>query len=292
MKKLLAIAVAASVAGIASAAYVSPLWEVTASPWGDVANGASWGGSVPFGSTTGLLSSATLSSWDGDDAWKDISLRIEGTGIATTVGSAGTPTTVPAVGGINLRGGTVPGLTTLVEIAGSNGALNLNAGTLTLWSQNGGNSVLSIFSGGVEAEELRLISSGGTRTINLLDGQLHATLGTTASAQFNMLTGGTGNITIDAVENQVYDLNFETGSLADFTLGSKFGGTAGGVWEFAIANGFIKIDGVADTDLANFSITSTGGNDTTISLIPEPATLSMIAMLGGGILWIRKRFMV
>jgi hypothetical protein len=33
-------------------------------------------------------------------------------------------------------------------------------------------------------------------------------------------------------------------------------------------------------------------DDVSITAIPEPATLGMVAMLGGGILWIRKRFMI
>ena len=288
-QKLLTVVLATGLAGSAMAAYVSPAWESTASPWGGLDDATQWGGTVPFGSTTGLISSTTLSSWAG--GIYDINLRIEGTGIATTVENAGTPTAGSPAGEFALRGGTSAGLTTLVEVAGDAGALNLTVGLLTLWSHHGGNMTLSVLSGNVEATTLSLIS-GGKGTINVGDGLLHAVSNTTSDAQFNMLAGGTGNVTVDGVENNVFNVNFESGNAGSFTLGSKFGGTAGGVWEYAVANGFISIDGVTTTDASQFSITSTGGNDTTMALIPEPATFGMMAMIGGGMVWIRKRFMI
>jgi hypothetical protein len=210
----------------------------------------------------------------------------------TTIGNAGAPSTPVPAEEFAMRGGTSAGLTTLIEVAGSGGALNLNVGQLTMWSQFGGNMTLSVLSGNVEANSLHLIAGTSRGTINVLDGMLHAISSITGAVQFNMLAGGSGDVTVDGVENNVFSVNFETGNAGSFTLGSKFGGNAGGVWEFAVANGFISIDGVAETDLANYSITSSGGNDTTISVIPEPATLGMVALLGGGILWIRKRFMI
>jgi len=41
-----------------------------------------------------------------------------------------------------------------------------------------------------------------------------------------------------------------------------------------------------------FDYDETNTGYTTITAIPEPATLSMVALLGGGILWIRRRFMI
>ncbi len=289
MKKLLLVVLIACLAGNASAAFVSPLWEGTATPFGDIGIAANWpGGVVPFGSSTGLISSTTLSSWETDSALHDIRVRLAGTGILTVPGNAPTPTD-PVTNGeeFAMRGGTTSGLTTLVEVAGDAGALNLNVGKLTMWSQFGGNMTLDVISGGVEASELNLISSSNG-AINMLDGNLHAISSATADAQFNMLTGGTGNITIDGVENNVFNVNFETGNLGSFTLGSKFGGVAGGVWEFAVANGFISIDGLATTAASSFSITSTGGNDSTIALVPEPTSVLLLS-LGGVLLMAGRR---
>ena len=58
----------------------------------------------------------------------------------------------------------------------------------------------------------------------------------------------------------------------------------------AITNGFIRINGVEQTDTSGFSITFDGTN--TLVAIPEPATLGLIAAFGGGILFIRHRFMI
>ena len=293
MKKLLVIALAAGVAGSIFAAYESPLWEATTSPWGTVDDTANWGsGVVPFGSTTGLISSVTLSAW-GNDWYKDINLRIEGTGIMTVAANAGAPSTMPAAGtDFALRGGTAAGLTTLIEVAGDTGALNLNVPQLTMWSQDGGNMTLSVLSGEVEAGTLNLVS-GGKGTINIGDGNLHSTGFVGSDAAFNMLAGGTGTVVVDDMNNlALQSLNFETGNLGSFTYGENAGSNAGGQWEWAITHGWVSIDSVVDTDLASYSITTAGGNDSTISVIPEPATFGMMALIGGGMVWIRKRFMI
>ncbi len=38
--------------------------------------------------------------------------------------------------------------------------------------------------------------------------------------------------------------------------------------------------------------TAAYGTEVTVAMIPEPATLGMVALLGGSILWIRKKFMI
>ncbi len=48
--------------------------------------------------------------------------------------------------------------------------------------------------------------------------------------------------------------------------------------------------GGAATSAANFSFTTF--DDMEIVAIPEPATLGLFALLGGGMLWIRKRFTI
>ena len=296
MKKLLIIALAAGIVGGAVASYDVPVWEATASPWGVVDSAANWTlGAVPFGSTTGLLSSVTLSAW-GNDFYNDINLRIEGTGIFTTGANAGAPSTIPVTGGgdFALRGGTAAGLTTLIEVAGSAGALNLNIPQLTMWSQHGGNMTLSILSGEVKAENLNLVS-GGKGTINMLDGNFYGTSWTGGDVNINMMTGGAGVFTLgdlNGVGVGATYINFESGNLGSITFLENGGASAGGNFEWAVLNNHVMIDGVIDNNLASYSISSTGGNDSTLSVIPEPATLGMVALLGGGILFIRKRFMI
>ncbi len=93
-----------------------------------------------------------------------------------------------------------------------------------------------------------------------------------------MLTGGTGEFNLadmygtsaDAAHKSKLSnmiLNFETGSLASFTIASNDGASAVGAWETKIAAGQVKVDGAANTALSNFVITQ-NGDAATISLLP------------------------
>jgi hypothetical protein len=153
---------------------------------------------------------------------------------------------------------------------------------------------LSVLSGEVEAGNLNLVS-GGNGTINMLDGNFHGTSWTSGDVNINMMAGGTGVFTLDDMNNigvGATFFNFESGSLGSITFLDNAGASAGGNFEWAVLNNHVSIDGIIDNNLASYSITSTGGNDTTIAMIPEPATFGMMALLGGGILWIRKRLMI
>ncbi|MCF7817539.1 MAG: PEP-CTERM sorting domain-containing protein [Kiritimatiellales bacterium] len=123
------------------------------------------------------------------------------------------------------------------------------------------------------------------------DGILHATSMTTGKSAINMMAGGTGDIVIDSLDttlNAALYLNFETGNEGSFTFGQKTGGvSAGGTWQWLINNGQILIDGVVNTNLASYSITG-AGLSSTIALIPEPATLGLIGLVGIGMLAIRR----
>ena len=61
-------------------------------------------------------------------------------------------------------------------------------------------------------------------------------------------------------------LNFETGSLASFTIVSDGVATAVGAWETKIAAGTVKIGGVVVKDLGQFVISDAGALGTTIKL--------------------------
>ncbi len=55
-----------------------------------------------------------------------------------------------------------------------------------------------------------------------------------------------------------------------------------------IADGWITALNAGDSIVSSYIDDSY----TSFTVIPEPATLSLVALLGGGMLWIRKRFMI
>ena len=105
------------------------------------------------------------------------------------------------------------------------------------------------------------------------------------------------NATASSVINMSGTSLLKTGSAGDLGLGSKsitmdggavfqqFGDTSAFGWE----NNWITAVGAGDSIGVNYN---PGGNYTEYTVIPEPATISMVALLGGGLLWIRKRFMI
>jgi len=142
------------------------------------------------------------------------------------------------------------------------------SGELIMWTPTVGPE-LRILSGRVEADSLNF----ATGLIQMGDGVLRIGSCVT-SGSFNMLAGGSGHITINVVNTNTFDLNFESGSEASFTIGSKdVGGgpvTAAGFWEWVLANtDKITIDGVVTHDVSAFTITQYGLSST-ISLPYAP----------------------
>jgi hypothetical protein len=74
------------------------------------------------------------------------------------------------------------------------------------------------------------------------------------------------------------------------------GGNAETLWEYVYNKGFLLIDGESvDTAGAfsdNFAFVGDTGGAHTLTAIPEPATLGLLAVFGGGVLFIRRRFMI
>jgi hypothetical protein len=88
-------------------------------------------------------------------------------------------------------------------------------------------------------------------------------------------------------------LGYASGANADPTghvrtrIGSNSNGTAGNFFKGQIAE--IQIYNEVLDDASRTAIEDDLANT---YIIPEPATLGMVVLLGGGMFWIRKRFMI
>ena len=76
-----------------------------------------------------------------------------------------------------------------------------------------------------------------------------------------------------------------------------FSGTLGDTYDLIwTANGF-QTDGMVINNLGSTEfdwdvVTKDGGEVLQATVIPEPATMGLFALMGGGMLWIRCRFMI
>jgi hypothetical protein len=237
---------------------------------------ANWeGGAVPYGSDTGLITQAN-NVWT-PPALYNIAVRLEGGQIKSPNGLA-------------MRGGlSGSGVTTLIEIDTSDWqtVVNLNVSTeLVFWSQYGENMALNILNGSVETPDFRA-PSAGKGTVSMGNGVFHAAQAS-GTANYKMLAGGTGEIIIDAIPATGFGLtlDFASSNTGSLTLGEKGGGTTAGVWDFYRDNNRISVDGVITTDPSAYLITQ-DGLASTITLVPEPATMMILGL--GSLLLRRKR---
>ena len=119
-------------------------------------------------------------------------------------------------------------------------------------------------------------ANGGTDArVDILNGTFNAdALADNGSAVVTMKDGGTGAFNIGDIQSTaVMDqmlINFETGSLASFTIGNIAGATTQGYWETKIAAGKVQVDGVAKTGTNRFVIEDAGALGTTLTLNPNP----------------------
>jgi hypothetical protein len=160
------------------------------------------------------------------------------------------------------------------------------SGQFTMWNQLVGagatGNTLNMLNGYVDVGVLNCTSPADA-TINILNGRLDADHFANARVTVNMLTRGTGEFNLADMYGTDADpahqskltvnmiLNFESGSGASMTISSNNGGSASSAWTDLVSANRLRIDGVSVADLSKFSITSTGGNDTTITLgSPSP----------------------
>ena len=265
MKKAIAAAVVSVWALITVAEDVRFIGEDGSGKNGALNTPANWqGGILPSGNKTGLVTE-TVNVWVGQPL---TSLSMRQTG-----GLIKAPT------GLQMRGGpSGSGISTIYVVDDPNtnymSYVNLDlpkTNALTLWSQFGEKCELSLLSGHIEAGQLTM-NAPDKVIINIRDGIFHAGKMVTGKGVVNLLAGGTGTMTVDALGCALGELkvNFEAGNKGCFTFGQKTDGvSAGGVWQYMVNNRQIMIDGkvVKDPDL--FQIT-TEGLSTTIKLAPTP----------------------
>lgn len=247
-----------------------------------------------------------------------------GASVSITGASGGNTSGIGIYGGstgiFNMNGGTFNAGSDDFHVGRSgDGTLYMTGGTFTAakiliarWTDQQG---LIDQSGGVmNLDALDLSSSGGTYTIS--GGSLDVQ-GNIWSAGGMFVVDGSGATSIDADNVLFWDDTFrvlldENGStrvdVADVAEITKlevgtlagFNGTVGSTYDIMWSGtGFQNSGGdivLTDLDSEEFgwSIVSDGGTGEILQLtvIPEPATLGMVAFLGGAMLWIRRKFLI
>jgi len=249
-------------------------------------------------SVLAVAGSASASIWSGavDDDWDTVG----NWDAAPVPGSAVTIDTVGAV--VNKYAGN--DATGLGTMAVDNGDLNIY-GAIAGGSQTIGNGVgdvgtITVMSGdgsfggwnSLATWDFTLADGGGNGTLVNNGGTIHA-----YGNWFNVAAwGGTALVQLNAghliVEGS--ELHVGAGGVIDLAggtfaiAGSRLGDLAGLIDSGGLTSYGNNYAGNYAAGFAWDEVTNPGY--TTITAIPEPATLSMVALLGGGMLWIRKRF--
>ena len=241
---------------------------------GDLTSAANWDLDLPTNANPGLVSTTDGPQDFGAQPWM-YSFQVSQTG--------GSITDTADVG-IALRGGaqnTTDNCTFVIDDASNTDFSSTNlaiSGQLTLWNRYTGTgstgNTFSVLNGYADVAILAATSTANS-TVNILNGKLDVGYFSNARVTVNMLAGGTGQFNLadmsgtEEAKSKLDQmiLNFETGSLASFTIDADDDGSAVGAWETKIAAGQVKVDGAANTALSNFVITQNGDAET-ISLLP------------------------
>ncbi len=173
--------------------------------------------------------------------------------------------------------------------SGSTGVVVLNDGTLSatqilLGTQANATGTLTINGGAVTTGNFKLASNGASDgTLNLYGGTLDVT-GGWSGAGTDHLGISLGSLTAKGDINGKFvnianegHMTVLGGLLDDSAFTSTYTSNSG---SFASAGG-----------IAKWGYDATSNKTAVWSVIPEPATLSMVALLGGGMLFVRRRFM-
>lgn len=177
-----------------------------------------------------------------------------------TAGNAGS-------GDIVVNGGALNVLSHMYAGIGGSGNITVNGGTVNIGGQligalTGGQTGNLTIAGGTTSAAVLDFNNAGTSTLDLTGGQLIIAggLGQDADSTFNVGAG---------------ELLFTGLALADVNWAIDNGG---GTWNFAGANGNVR------------SVTDDGLGTITVTAIPEPATMGLMALFGGVVLGYRRMF--
>jgi hypothetical protein len=203
--------------------------------------------------------------------------------------------TIAAGSSVTASAGNVLRLASSESTDFSNLAINLNGGTFQNWNlatavtlgSLTGNGSIDI--NGAQTTSINAINVGDASTIGLLSGDMAVTMGS-GTHNFDLLSLSGVN-TADKLAGASTVLGGDL--VVDLLAGSD-----------VLENGdsFDLFDGTLSGSFNSVTLTSLGGGlswDTsalettgTITVIPEPATLGLVAAMGGSILFIRRRFMI
>ncbi|RKX47137.1 MAG: hypothetical protein DRP64_01910 [Verrucomicrobia bacterium] len=252
-----------------------------------------------------VAGSATASIWSGaalDDDWDNAG----NWDVAPTAWS-GEVVTLDTVGAIvnKAAGNDAPGLGDINVV---NGALNVsghigggmmrvgqgagNSGAVTVVSGDGsfgGWKSLQLWGASIgEAGTGSFVNNGGTALMGVSGAWF--VLGGTGTMNLN---GGYTTIDVDAtgatfILDGVIDL--AGGALA--IKGDVLSEAGGWILAQKLTSYGQTADASDFTEKFAFDFDTTNTGYTTITAVPEPATLGMVALMGGGILWIRKRLLI
>ncbi|MGE4489830.1 MAG: hypothetical protein AB7E95_09835, partial [Kiritimatiellales bacterium] len=225
-------------------------------PIGSITVASNWQGGVPpSGDAIGLLS-ATANVWPGGN-WTNINVYQTG-GTLTGGGDV-----------LYLYTGSTYGIRDVRTDYGS--FTNVALEKIILWSSVPGNVTLSLLSGHIEAD---LLSLAASNAINIRDGIFHVGSLSNAIGAINFLAGktGTSEMTIDMFNANLpsFCLNFESGCDGSITYLDKKSGLPSNIWNYLIAAGQVKINGVVTTNVSEFTVTPVGTFGSSLSLTPVP----------------------
>ena len=274
MKRLLIVVLAAGLAGSAAAAEV--YWASTlggdAATWED---GNNWTVDLatPLGAAPGTTDNARIYGASWQAGWPSLSSaqNVAGVYMGLVPGDATVSfLNITATGSLTTNGD--DGWNDGIQMGWYNDAVINSAGTVntgTGWTDLGKGDAGNGY---------------GNATLNLTGGSW-----TTPSLTYN--NNSANHVQLDGGTMTTWGVSglHEAGQTMDITDGTLLFHTTDVNWFPWIRD--LGLTGYGSEDNANL-IGSHDENTWTVTAIPEPATLGMLVLVGGGILFIRKRFMI
>lgn len=262
----------------------------------------------------------TGASWDGgalptsaDDVWLNTggSPTVDGAGAVgntVTVGLFGFTGNLTVDAGADLT--TAGAIVIANDVADTGSVVNnglINVGTSTYlhagtagFVNNGTLNTADLILGNVASGVSTFTNTGDITTTGWLylslagSGTFNMNGGTVNTATFKMDQAGTGHLQLDGgtIIAGGLGLDGSANNTIDITGGTMLvnGGDRSGDLAFVASLGYITAYGGAGTVVTEYDA---GLNQTKMyATIPEPATLGLFALVGGGTLWVRKKFMI